>query len=55
MADGVVKKNSGESGRTPGERLKEDPLPIYNHYNTTGHTATADNFSIEGREEQSFA
>ena len=45
----------GESTRTFWERFKEhlkSPSPIYDHYNTTGHTATAENFSIVGREDQ---
>ena len=47
----------GESSRTFGERFKEHlkaPSPIYDHYNTTGHNVTIDNFSIVGREHQSL-
>ena len=45
----------GESARTFAERFKEylkAPSPIYDHYNTSGHTVTIDNFSIVGREDQ---
>ena len=41
----------GESGRTFAERLREHmraPSPIHDHYNTTGHELSLDNFSIEG-------
>ena len=31
------------------------PSPVYDHFNTTGHTTTIDNFSIVGREDQNFA
>ena len=46
----------GESSRTFGERFKKHLKalsPIYDHYNTTGHNVTLDNFSIcrEGRAE----
>ena len=47
----------GESSRTFGERFKEHlkaPSPIYDHYNTIGHNATIDNFSIVGREDQNL-
>ena len=47
----------GESSRTFGERFKEHlkaPSPIYDHYNTTGHNVTLDNFSIVGREDQNL-
>ena len=47
----------GESSRTFGERFKEHlkvPSPIHNHYNTTGHNVTIENFSIVGREEQNL-
>ena len=47
----------GESSRTFGERFKEhqkDPSPIYDHYNITGHKISIDNFSVEGREDQSL-
>ena len=46
------KKYIGESARTFPERFKEHkkaPSPIYDHYNTSGHTVTIDNFSIVGR------
>ena len=45
----------GESTRTSWERFKEHlkgPFPIYDHYNTTGHITTVENFSIVGREDQ---
>ena len=47
----------GESLRTFGERFKEHlkaPSPIFDHYNTTGHKVSLDNFSIMGREEQNL-
>ena len=40
-----------ESSRTFPERFKEHlkaPYPICDHYNTSGHTLTIDNFSIVG-------
>ena len=46
-------KYNGESSRTFGERFKEHlkvPSQIYDHFNTTAHTTTIDNFSIVGRE-----
>ena len=48
----------GESSRTFGERFKEHqkaPSPIYNHFNTTGHNVTIDNFSIVGRKDQNLS
>ena len=30
------------------------PSPIHDHYNTTGHEVSLDNFSIVGREDQSL-
>ena len=47
----------GESARTFAERFKEHqkaPSPIYDHYNTSGHTVTIDNFSMVGREDQNL-
>ena len=47
----------GESAKTFGERFKEHlkaPSPIYDHFNTTGHTTTRENFSIVGREAQNL-
>ena len=38
----------GESSRTFGERFKEHlkaPSPIYDHFNTTGHQVTIENFN----------
>ena len=46
-----------ESSRTFEERFKEHfkaPSPMYDHYNTTGHTTEVDNFSILGREDQNL-
>ena len=48
----------GESSRTFGERFKEHqkaPSPIYDHFNTTGHNVTIDNFSIVQREDQNLS
>ena len=48
----------GESSRTFGERFKEHlkaPSLIYDHFNTTGHNITIDNFSIVGREDQNLS
>ena len=42
----------GESGRKFAERFREhlkSPSPIYDHYKTTGHEVSLDNFSIVGR------
>ena len=50
-------KYIGESSRAFGERIKEHqkaPSPIYDHFNTTGHNITRDNFSIVGREDQNL-
>ena len=47
----------GESSRTFGERFKEHlkaPSPIYDHFNTTGHNITLENFSMLGREDQNL-
>ena len=47
----------GESSRTFGERFKEHqktPSPIFNHYNTTGHKISLENFGIVGREDQNL-
>ena len=47
----------GESFRTFGERFKEHlkaPSPIFDHYKTTGHQVSLENFSIVGREEQNL-
>ena len=46
----------GESSRTFGERFKtsKSQSPIYDHYNTTGHKISIDNFSIVGREDQNL-
>ena len=48
----------GESSRTFEERFKEHlkaPSLIYDHFNTTGHNVTVDNFSIVGREDQNVS
>ena len=45
----------GESVRTFAERFKEHqmaPSPIYDHYNTSGHSPSMDNFSIVWKEDQ---
>ena len=47
----------GESSRTCGERFKEHlkaPSPIYDHFNTTGHNISVENFNIVGREDQNL-
>ena len=47
----------GESGRTFAERFREhlkSPSPIHDHYKTTGHEVSLDNFSIVGRDDQSM-
>ena len=47
----------GESSTTFGERFKEHlkaPCPIYDHYHTTGHNVTLDNFTIVRREDQNL-
>ena len=41
----------GGSSRTFGERFKEHqkaPSPIFDHYNTTGHKISLENFDIVG-------
>ena len=46
-----------ESGKTFAERFREylrPPSPIYDHYKTTGHEVSLDNFSIVGRGDQSM-
>ena len=48
----------GESARTFGEMLKEQLKalsPIYDYYNTTGHSTIVDNFSIVEKEDQDLA
>ena len=48
----------GESGRTFAERFREHmkaPSPIDDHYNTTGHDLSLQNFSIVGMEDHSIA
>ena len=47
----------GESLRTFGEMFKEhlkDPSPIFDHFNTSGHQVSIENFSVVGREEQNL-
>ena len=42
----------GESSRTFGERFKEHQKalsPIFDHFNTTGHSISVDNLNIVGR------
>ena len=46
-----------ESSRTFGERFKEHqkaPSPTFDHYNTTGHNISIENFEIVGREDQNL-
>ena len=48
----------GESGRTFVERYREhmrSPSPIMDHYNTTGHEVSLENFTIVGREDNNIA
>ena len=48
----------GESGRTFGERFRENmrpPSPIIDHHNITGHEVSLDNFSIVGRDDHNIA
>ena len=50
-------KYIGGSDRTFAERFREhmkSPSPIHDHFNTTGHEVSLDNFSIVGREDQSI-
>ena len=47
----------GDSARNFGERFKEllkVSLPIFDHFNISGHTVTIENFSILGREDQNL-
>ena len=47
----------GESSRTFGERFKEHqkpPSPIFDHFNTTGHSISVENFNIVGRQDQNL-
>ena len=47
----------GESSRTFAERFKEHqkaPSPIFDHFNTTGHSISVENFNIVGREDQNL-
>ena len=47
----------GESPRTFSERFKEHkkaPSPIFDHFNTTGHSISVENFNIVGREDQNL-
>ena len=47
----------GDSARTFAERFKEylkAPSPIYDHYYTSGHNVTIENFNIVGREDQTL-
>ena len=48
----------GESSRTFGERFKEHlkaPSPTHDHFNTSGHNITIENFNIVGREDQNLS
>ena len=47
----------GQSSITFGERFKEHlkaPSPIYDHFNTSGHNITLEDFSKVGREDQNI-
>ena len=47
----------GESSRSFGERFKEHqkaPSPIFDHYNTTGHKISIENFDIVGRDDKNL-
>ena len=47
----------GEPGRTFAERFREhmkSPSPIHEHFTTTGHNVSLDNFSIVDREDQTM-
>ena len=47
----------GESSRTFGKRFKEHqkaPSPIFDHFNTTGHNISVENFNIVGKEDQNL-
>ena len=47
----------GESSRTFEQRFKEHqkaPSPIFDHFNTTGHSISVENFNIVGREDQNL-
>ena len=47
----------GESSRTFGERFKEHQKAlssIFDHYNTTGHKISLENFSIVGSEDRNL-
>ena len=51
------KEYTGESARKSAERFKEHMKslsPIYDHYNTSGHNVTIENFSIAEREDQNL-
>ena len=57
MAGWTEDEYVGESDRTFAERFREhlrSTLPIYDHYKTTGHEVSLDNFSIVGRDDQSM-
>ena len=52
------KEYIGETARALGDRCKEhlkEPSPIHVHIQHTGHSATADNFNIIGREDRDLA
>ena len=47
----------GEFSRIFGERFKEHqkaPSPIFDHYNTTGHKISIENFDLVGKEDQNL-
>ena len=50
-------ENIGQSSRTFVERFKEHqkaPSHIFDHFSTTGHSISVENFNIVGREEQNL-
>ena len=54
---GCDEQHIGEPSRVFGERFKEHqkaPSPIFDHFNTTVHSITIDNFSIVRREDQNL-
>ena len=50
-------RNILESPQEPlvrGSRNTEGPSPIFDHFNTTGHNISVENFNIVGREDQNL-
>ena len=53
----ITDEDIGESGRTFAERFREhmkSPSPIHEHFTTTVHNVSLDNFSIVDREDQTM-